>query len=64
MVGIIWAFILCFIAIRVAAIVSVTILIEDGFATIEQAEELYKNFVRLEYLKRKDEDEDRWGRKR
>lgn len=62
MVGIILILALCFIAIRVAAIVSVTILIEDGFVDIEQAEKLYKEFIKLEHLRRKDDD--RWGRKR
>lgn len=62
LVGIAWALVLCFVGIRVAAIVSITILIEDGFVDAEQAKELYKEFIKLEHLKRKDED--KWGRKR
>lgn len=62
MVGIIWALVIGFAAIRIAGMVCITILIEDNLATVEQAKELYKDFVKLKFLRR--EDEDKWGRKR
>lgn len=59
LVDIFLALVFCFAVIRVAAIISIIILIKDDCINVEQAESLYKEFVKLEYSKRKDED--KWG---